>query len=52
MRELSAAIRAQRHVRLGRMPVAEVVLLRSHLSPRGARYEALSRYPLGQPGDN
>jgi RNA 2',3'-cyclic 3'-phosphodiesterase len=26
--------------------VREVVLFRSHLSPRGARYEALDRYPL------
>ncbi|HET9598027.1 MAG TPA: RNA 2',3'-cyclic phosphodiesterase [Anaeromyxobacteraceae bacterium] len=29
--------------------VAEVVLFRSHLSPSGARYEALSRAPLGAP---
>lgn len=28
----------------------EIVLFRSHLSPRGARYEALDRFPLALPG--
>ncbi|MFP5298981.1 MAG: RNA 2',3'-cyclic phosphodiesterase [Actinomycetota bacterium] len=27
--------------------LAEIVLYRSHLSPKGARYEALERFPLG-----
>lgn len=30
----------------GRWPVAEVCLVESHLSPRGARYEVVSRFPL------
>lgn len=34
-------------VRLRRFPVAEVVLFRSHLHPKGARYEALRRFALG-----
>jgi 2'-5' RNA ligase len=32
---------------LGRSPVDELVLFRSELSPRGARYTALARAPLG-----
>jgi 2'-5' RNA ligase len=28
-------------------PVRSLVLYRSHLSPRGARYEALERFRLG-----
>ncbi|MGC4105199.1 MAG: RNA 2',3'-cyclic phosphodiesterase [Thermomicrobiales bacterium] len=28
------------------LPVTEVQLIRSHLSPKGARYEILARYPL------
>jgi RNA 2',3'-cyclic 3'-phosphodiesterase len=31
-------------------PVDRLVLYRSHLSPRGARYEALEEFPLGSPG--
>jgi 2'-5' RNA ligase len=31
----------------GNLPIAELVLYRSHLSRGPARYEALSRYPLG-----
>jgi 2'-5' RNA ligase len=27
-------------------PAGSIVLFRSHLSPRGARYEALSDYPM------
>ena len=30
--------------------LSEVALYRSHLSPKGARYEALQRWPLGGPG--
>ncbi len=33
-----------------RWPVDDVVLFRSHLSPHGPRYEALSRAPLGGRG--
>jgi 2'-5' RNA ligase len=31
----------------GRWPVAEVCLMESHLSPKGARYEVLERFRLG-----
>ncbi|MGC4192126.1 MAG: RNA 2',3'-cyclic phosphodiesterase [Thermomicrobiales bacterium] len=31
------------------LPVTEVQLIRSHLDPRGARYEVLATYPLRQP---
>jgi 2'-5' RNA ligase len=31
----------------GEFVVDALVLYRSHLSPRGARYEALERFPLG-----
>lgn len=30
--------------------VSEIVLYRSHLSPRGARYEAVAAFPVGSPG--
>jgi 2'-5' RNA ligase len=30
----------------GRWPVAEICLVQSHLSPRGARYEVVRRFPL------
>ena len=30
----------------GRWPVTEVCLVESHLSPKGARYEVVSRFPL------
>ena len=31
--------------------VTEVLLMRSHLSSDGARYEAISRFPLGDSGN-
>lgn len=31
------------------LPVHEVQLIRSHINPRGARYEVLATYPLQQP---
>lgn len=34
----------------GRWPVADICLVESHLSPRGARYEVVSRFPLMGPG--
>jgi len=34
-------------VRLRGFPVDEIVLFRSHLHPKGARYEALEWFPLG-----
>ena len=36
-----------RSVDLGEFPVDEMILFESRLGPRGARYEALARYPLG-----
>jgi 2'-5' RNA ligase len=33
----------------GRWPVTEVCLVESHLSPKGARYEVVSRFPLVGP---
>ncbi|MGB3330380.1 MAG: RNA 2',3'-cyclic phosphodiesterase [Thermomicrobiales bacterium] len=33
------------------LPVTEVQLIRSHLSPQGARYEILATYPLNQPDE-
>jgi 2'-5' RNA ligase len=40
----------ERHlsVDLGEFPVDEMILFESRLGPRGARYEALARYPLGR----
>ena len=34
----------------GRWEVSELCLVESHLSPRGARYEVVSRFPLVGPG--
>jgi 2'-5' RNA ligase len=34
----------------GRWPVTEVCLVESRLSPRGARYDVVSRFPLVGPG--
>jgi 2'-5' RNA ligase len=31
-----------------RMRVAQLTLFRSHLSPKGARYEALEQYPFAR----
>ncbi len=31
---------------LGVLPVERIVMFRSHLEPRGARYEALKSFPL------
>jgi len=37
------------HERPAALPVREVQLIRSHLNPRGARYEVLESYPLRTP---
>ncbi len=34
----------------GRWPVTEICLVESHLSPRGARYEVVRRFPLADEG--
>ena len=34
----------------GRWPVAEICLVESHLSPKGARYEVVTRFPLAGEG--
>lgn len=46
-RGLEAAIEAAAKGEPCTFRVAEVTLFRSHLSPRGARYEALQTFPLG-----
>ena len=44
--DLDREIELRREVRLGALHAREAVLFASHLSPRGPRYEALSRYPF------
>jgi 2'-5' RNA ligase len=44
---LLGALEGGRDATFGAWTAAEVVLYRSHLSPRGSRYEALARLPLG-----
>jgi 2'-5' RNA ligase len=45
---LAAALARCADAPSARWPVQEVVLFRSHLSPQGPRYEALSRLHLGR----
>jgi len=47
--EALAASGAVSHTHPVPLPVTEVQLIRSHLSPQGARYEVLATYPLRRP---
>jgi RNA 2',3'-cyclic 3'-phosphodiesterase len=49
MREHAEAV-ADASIDAQPFPVDRLVLYRSHLSPRGARYEALEEFPLGSSG--
>jgi 2'-5' RNA ligase len=44
--ELAAALEAESGREFGRVEVREIALMRSHLSPRGARYTRLAALPL------
>jgi 2'-5' RNA ligase len=45
--ELATALEAGRDRKLGRVEVRKIALMRSELSPRGARYTPLAALPLG-----
>ena len=44
---LAATLEAESARRFGRVEVREISLMRSHLSPRGARYTTVAALPLG-----